>query len=447
MIGPHFPSRVPDPRDPAALAAAVRDARRGLATASAAVRTAVLTRLVGLLRDRETALLAGNQADLEAARAANLSAPLLDRLALSPAKLTTLRQGVEQVAAGGDPLGRVLERRELDEGLELSRVTCPLGVLLIIFESRPDAVIQIGSLAIRSGNGLLLKGGAEARESNQLLVACLRDALSAEGLDPDAIVGVEGREAVTELLKQEEAIDLVIPRGSGELVRFIQESTRIPVLGHAEGICHVYLDAEADPTLALHIVLDSKCDYPAACNAAETLLVHRDFLPRMAEIGEALTAAGVELRADTEALPWLAGASPAEETDGKTEYGDLTLAVRVVGGVEEAMEQIHRNGSAHTDAIVTANPETARRFLSRVDSASVFWNASTRFADGYRYGLGAEVGISTGRIHARGPVGVEGLLSSRWILIGQGQGVGEYGPGKRTFTHRELPIARAGETP
>jgi gamma-glutamyl phosphate reductase len=442
-----FPPRLPDSRDPATLAAAVRDARRGLSTAPAEARTAVLHRLAGLLRVREPELLAANRADVDAARAASLTGPLLDRLALSASKLATLREGVEQLASGADPLGRVLERRELDQGLVLSRVTSPLGVLLIIFESRPDAVIQIGSLAIRSGNGLILKGGSEATESNRALVACLRDALAAEGLDPDAIVGVEGRAAVAELLKQDHAIDLVIPRGSGELVRSIQASTRIPVLGHAEGICHVYLDAEADPAMAARIVVDSKCDYPAACNAAETVLVHRDFLPQLRPVGEALASAGVEVRADAEALPYLAGALPAGEADGRTEYGDLIVAVRVVGGVEEAMDHIHRFGSAHTDAIVTENAQTAQRFLDGVDSASVFWNASTRFADGYRYGLGAEVGISTGRIHARGPVGVEGLLTSRWILIGAGQGAGDYGPGKRSFTHKELPPAGAGEQP
>jgi len=443
MTDTPFPPSAPDPRDPATLAAAVGEARRALSTAPAAVRSAVLERLAQLLTEREPQILAANRADLESARASDLAGPLLDRLALSPSKLATLRQGVEQLALGGDPLGRVLERRELDEGLVLSRVTSPLGVLLIIFESRPDAVIQIGSLAIRSGNGLILKGGSEARESNRALVVCLRDALASQGLNPDALVGVEGRAAVADLLQQDHHIDLVIPRGSGELVRSIQESTRIPVLGHAEGICHVYVDAEADPAMAKRILVDSKCDYPAACNAVETLLVHRDFLPRLSPVGEALTAAGVELRADAEALPHLPGALPAGEADGQTEYGDLIVAVRVVGGVQEAIDHIHRFGSGHTDAIVTANPGTAQHFLDGVDSASVFWNASTRFADGYRYGLGAEVGISTGRIHARGPVGVEGLLTSRWILIGAGQGAGEYGPGKRSFTHRELPLAGA----
>jgi glutamate-5-semialdehyde dehydrogenase len=426
--------------EPADAAAAVREARRRLATAAAATRSAVLRRLASLLRQREDAILAANRADLEAARESRLSGPLLDRLALSPGKLAVLREGVEQLAGSEDPLERVLERRELDEGLVLSRVTSPLGVLLIIFESRPDAVIQIGSLALRSGNGVLLKGGSEALHSNRILVGCLRDALAGEGLPPDAVTGVEGREAVAALLELDHLIDLVIPRGSGELVRSIQESTRIPVLGHAEGICHLYLDGAADPAMAAHLAVDSKCDYPAACNAVETLLVHRDFLPHLGSVGRALLDAGVELRADPESLAHLpAGAQLAGPEDGSTEYGDLIVAVRTVGDLDEAMDWIHRHGSAHTDAIVTDDPGVARRFLAAVDSASVFWNASTRFADGYRYGLGAEVGISTGRIHARGPVGVEGLLTSRWLLEGHGQGVSDYGPGKRAFTHRELP--------
>lgn len=417
-----------------------RDAQRALAAAGADRRSAVLRRLEELLATRETDLLAANTRDLAAAEEAGLTGPLLHRLALSPGKLATLREGVAQLAGNPDPLGRVLERRELDEGLILSRVTSPLGLLLVIFESRPDAVIQIGSLALRSGNGVLLKGGSEATRSNRALVACLRDALAEEGLAPDAVTGVEGREAVGHLLELDHLVDLVIPRGSGALVRSIQESTRIPVLGHAEGICHLYLDAKADPAMAAHLAVDGKCTYPSACNAVETILVHRAFLPHLPGLGRALHEAGVEVRADQEALPHLPGAVLAGPADGAMEYGDLIVAVRVVGTLEEALDAIHRNGSAHTDAIVTADPEAARQFLDRVDSASVFWNASTRFADGYRYGLGAEVGISTGRIHARGPVGVEGLLTSRWLLRGEGQGVGEYGPEGREFTHRDLPL-------
>lgn len=422
-------------------ARAARAAQRRLGSAPAAARTEALHQLAGLLAEREADLLAANRLDLEAARAGGLAAPLLGRLALSADKLATLREGVEQLAAGADPIGRAVRQTELDDGLVLTQVQSPLGVLLIIFESRPDAVVQIGSLALRSGNAVLLKGGSEALHSNRALVGCLRGALAAAGLPEDAVQGVEGREAVAGLLGLDGLIDLVIPRGSGDLVRSIQASTKIPVLGHAEGICHLVLDAAADPAMAAKLAVDGKCGYPSACNATETLLVDRGFLPHLAAVGRALAERGVELRADPEALAHLADlptARPATAADWATEHGDLVLGVRTVGGLDEAIDHIHRYGSAHTEAIVTADAAAGERFLREVDAASVFVNASTRFADGYRYGLGAEVGISTGRIHARGPVGVEGLLTTRWLLQGQGQAVTDYGPGKRAFTHRPL---------
>jgi glutamate-5-semialdehyde dehydrogenase len=399
-----------------------------------------LGRLATRLREKAPELLAANRKDLAAAEATSLGLPLLNRLAVGESKLETLRDGVKQLAAEADPIGRALRRTELDEGLVLRQVSSPIGVLLIIFESRPEAVIQIGSLALRTGNAVLLKGGSEALHSNRALVQCLRDSVADEGYDPAVISGVEGREAAQALLEHDELIDLVIPRGSGELVKSIQASTKIPVLGHAEGICHLYLHEDADPEMAARVAVDSKCDYPAACNAAETLLVHRDFLPKLGSIARALTEAGVELRADTESRLHAPGSVEAGDQDGTVEYGDLILAVRTVGSLEEAIEHIHRHGSAHTDAIVSDSEEIRRRFLTEVDSASVFANASTRFADGFRYGLGAEVGISTGRIHARGPVGVEGLLTTRWLLEGEGQGASDYGPGKRSYTHRALPV-------
>lgn len=416
-----------------------RAAQRRLGAAEPESRDRILERLASLLVERRQDLQGANRRDLAEARACGLAPSLLDRLELSEAKLATLVEGVEQLAGDPDPLGRELRRTELDQGLVLRQVRSPIGVLLIIFESRPDAVIQIGSLALRSGNGLLLKGGAEALHSNRALVACLRDAVDAEGLDADVIQGVEGRDAAAALLAHDGLIDLVIPRGSGDLVRAIQSSTRIPVLGHAEGVCHLYLDASADPGMAARLALDGKCDYPAACNAIETLLVHREFLPALENVARALSEGGVALRADDRALPWCPGATRASEGDWGTEYGDLVLAVRVVDDLEQAIDHIHRYGSAHTDAVVAEDPEVRRRFLNEVDSASVFANASTRFADGYRYGLGAEIGISTGRIHARGPVGVEGLLTTRWLLVGEGHAAGDYGPGKRVFAHRPLP--------
>lgn len=416
-----------------------RRAQRALRAAPGEARTAVLRRLEALLVEREAALLAANREDVAAAERDGLAAPLLRRLALTPAKLATLRDGLRQLAAWPDPVGQTVLRRELDQGLVLRQVKSPIGVLLVVFESRPDAVVQIGALALRAGDAVLLKGGAEARASNQALVACLRDALAREGLDPDAVGAVEDREAFGRLLALDREVDLVIPRGSSQLVRHVQASTRIPVLGHAEGICHLYLDRAADPAMAARLAVDGKCDAPSACNATETLLVHRDFLPHLPAVGAALQARGVELRADPHALPHLPGAVAAGEGDGDTEYGDLVLAVFTVPDLEAALRFVADHGSGHTDAIVTDDADAAARFLAEVDSASVFHNASTRFADGYRFGLGAEVGISTGRIHARGPVGVEGLLTTRWLLEGAGQVAADYGPGKRAFTHRDLP--------
>ena len=423
-----------------ARAAAVRGARRVIGSAPAERRTAALRALRDVLLRSRGEISWANEEDLARAAEEGLSGPLLHRLGLSDAKFESLLEGVDALAEGEDPIDRVITRTELDEGLVLERVQSPLGVLLIIFESRPDAVIQIGSLAIRSGNGVIMKGGREAARSNVVLVDCLRRALDEVGLDPLAVLGVPDRRDVDELLALDDLIDLVIPRGSGALVRSIQERSRIPVLGHAEGVCHLYVDASADPEMAVRLAVDGKCDYPAACNATETLLVHEAFLPKLGAIGEALRERGVELRCDEPSrrlLPW---AEAALEADWGREFADLTLAVRTVESLEEAIDHIHTYGSSHTDAIVAEDRGVGERFLRAVDAASVFHNASTRFADGFRYGLGAEVGISTSRIHARGPVGVEGLLTTRWLLRGEGQGAADYGPGKRAFTHRSLEL-------
>jgi len=425
--------------DLAPLAHQVRQAQRQLASAPGSQRSRLLWHLAELLEERREELLAANRLDLEAARRDSLATPLLRRLELTTAKIATLCQGARQLAEQADPLGQALRRTELDEGLELTQVRSPIGVLLIIFESRPDVVIQIGSLALRSGNGVLLKGGSEATESNRVLAQCLADVLAGEGLPGAAVSLVEGRQAVHQLLELDSLIDLVIPRGSGELVRSIQSATRIPVLGHAEGICHLYLDVDADPRMATHLAVDGKCGYPAACNATETLLVHEGFLPQLPAVGRALLEAGVVLRADRRARAHLSAAEPADSSDWQTEWGGLTLGIKTVTNLAEAIDHIHRYGSAHTEAIVTDNATTAESFLRQVDAASVFHNASTRFADGYRYGLGAEVGISTGRIHARGPVGAEGLLTTRWLLRGSGQAAADYGAGKRAFKHLALP--------
>lgn len=420
-------------------AASARSAQRQLGAAPPEARDAILGHLERLLREREAELLAANKLDIEAAEGTDLPEPVFKRLALTSAKLETLRAGVRQLIDGGDPIGETILARELDDGLVLRKVQAPLGVLLIIFESRPDAVIQIGSLALRAGDAVLMKGGSEALHSNRALTDLLREAVAAAGLDSDVVQNIEGREAVAGLLELDEHIDLVIPRGSNALVRSIQESSRIPVLGHADGVCHLYLDAEADKDKAIRLAVDAKTDYPAVCNAIENLLVHEDF-PHTGAVIDALVDQGVELRGDESIVAMRDGVVAATEEDWSTEYGDLTLAVRRVSGLDEAVDHIHRYGSAHTEAIVTENAETAAAFLNTVDAASVFWNASTRFADGFRYGLGAEVGIATGRLHARGPVGVEGLLTTRWLLEGDGHVAADYGPDGRSFTHRDLPV-------
>jgi len=416
-----------------------REAQRVFGALDPEVRTAALRHLETLLEEREEVLVAANQRDLDAPEAADLPGPVLKRLALSPSKLETLREGVRILVDSADPIGRPLVRRELDDGLILEQVRVPIGVLLIVFESRPDAVIQIGSLAIRTGNAVLMKGGSEARHSNQALTDLLREAIAAAGAPADVVQNIEGRQAVADLLSLDEHIDLVIPRGSAQLVRNIKAASRIPVLGHADGICHVYVDAAADTEMAVRVALDSKTNYAAVCNAAETLLLDRRF-PQGGAVIRALLEAGVEVRGGPEISAMAEGVTPARPSDFGQEFGDFTIAARVVENLEEAIAHIHTYGSAHTDTIVTNNGETAKRFLETVDSASVFWNASTRFADGFRYGLGAEVGIATGRVHARGPMGAEGLYTTKWLLAGEGHVVGDYGPGKRSFTHQDLAV-------
>lgn len=420
------------------MATEARRASRALARAGGEKRSEILLAVASQLSQRTDEILAANKADLDRALETGLSAALKGRLALSPAKLETLVDGARQLAAGKDPVGQRLRATRLDEGLVLEQVTSPLGVVLIIFESRPDVVVQIGLLTIRSGNAVIMKGGSEALASNRVLVSCLRDAAEACGVDPQVVCQVEKREEIAALLELDDQIDLVIPRGSGEMVRSIQATTRIPVLGHAEGVCHVYFDAAADLERATRIAVDSKCDYPSACNAAETFLVHAALLPKFQPVVDALVANGVEIRADERAAAALTGVSAASPEDFGAEFGELVVALKTVDGLDEAIGHIHEHGSSHTEAVVTEDPAVGDAFLAGVDAASVFHNASTRFADGYRFGLGAEVGISTGRIHARGPVGADGLLTTRWLLRGEGQVASDYGPDGRTYLHEPL---------
>ena len=400
-------------------AVAAREAGQILRGLTSSKRAALLRRMASALEANASRILAANKQDVRDGEGA-LSEALAARLSLSLGKLESLADGIRALSEMPEPIGQVLRQTELAEGLNLKQLTSPLGVLLVIFESRPDALPQVASLALRSGNGLILKGGHEAARTNRVLHEVLTLALRPDV--PAAVIGlVETREEVADLLALDDVIDLVIPRGSNAMVRHIQENTRIPVLGHADGICHVFVDAQADPDMARAVVLDSKTDYPAACNAMETLLIHADF-PDTAGLLAALGDAGVTI---------LQGPD-----DRGVEYGDLTCSVQIVSDLDAAIAHIHHYGSGHTECIVTADPQAAAAFLDQVDSACVFHNASTRFADGYRFGLGAEVGISTSRIHARGPVGVEGLLTTRWQLSGTGDTVAPFSAGERVFTHR-----------
>jgi glutamate-5-semialdehyde dehydrogenase len=402
-------------------------------------REAVLA-MAAALEAHAGEIVAANQQDLEAAAADGLPSALVARLKLDAGKLDGAIAGVRQVAELPDPVGVRQLHRELDDGLLLERFSVPLGVLGVIFEARPDAVMQIASLAIRSGNGAILKGGREASRSCSAILKALQLGLEASAVSPQALDLLTSREESLALLKLDGLVDLIIPRGSNELVRFIQDNTRIPVLGHADGICHLYVDEQVNLEQAIRIAVDAKTQYPAACNAIETLLLHR--LTAEAFLEQALPVfrqAGVQLRGDA-ASQALGVEQAADDSDWSTEFSDLVLSVRVVTDLEEALEHIRRYGSRHTDAICTTNADTAETFLRSVDSAGVYWNCSTRFADGFRYGFGAEVGISTQTLPPRGPVGLEGLVTYRYQLRGDGHIAADYASGVRCFTHRDLPL-------
>ena len=399
-----------------------------------------------LVAERET-ILEANRTDKDDARRqveeGSLSKALFTRLDLEGEKFDGMIAGVDDVLKLPDPVGVVHAATRLDSGLDLYQVSCPIGVIGVIFEARPEAAVQISALTLKSANSVILKGGREADRTNRALAHAIRKGLSqVTGVPEDAVQLIATREEVHHLLDLDEWIDLIIPRGSNELVRSIQESTRIPVLGHADGICSVYLDASADPGKAIDVVVDSKTQYPATCNSVETLLVHRHALSVLSRVGAALRERGVELRCDAESLAALDGAEPSSEVDYDTEFLDLVLAVNTVDSLDDAIEHINRHGSHHTDAIVTEDAAAAERCMARGDSAGVFRNAATRFADGFRYGLGAEVGISTNKTHARGPVGLEGLVISKFRLLGNGQKVADYGPGRKSFQHERISTSQ-----
>ncbi|KAL6619129.1 hypothetical protein ACP70R_034268 [Stipagrostis hirtigluma subsp. patula] len=418
------------------MAVAARECSRNLQNLSSDERKKILLDVADALEANEDLIRKENEADVAAAQDAGYEKSLVARLTLKPGKITSLANSIRTLANMEDPINQILKRTEVAENLVLEKTSCPLGVLLIVFESRPDALVQIASLAIRSGNGLLLKGGKEAMRSNSILHKVITDAI------PDNVGGkliglVTSRDEIADLLELDDVIDLVIPRGSNKLVSQIKASTKIPVLGHADGVCHVYIDKSADMNMAKRIVLDAKIDYPAACNAMETLLVHKDLIkdPGLDDILQSLKTEGVAIYGGPVAREVL-GIPKADSFHH--EYSSMACTIEFVDDVQSAIDHIHRYGSSHTDCIITRDDKVAETFLRRVDSAAVFHNASTRFSDGARFGLGAEVGISTGRIHARGPVGVEGLLTTRWILRGSGQVVN--GDKDVAYTHKILPL-------
>lgn len=422
-----------------ALAKSTRQAARQLAVISTEAKNQAIEAIAQALEAATPDILAANVADCQAAKEDNIAKPLYDRLKLDETKLKAAIQGVRDVGRLSDPVGEVQLHRELDEGLILKRISCPLGVLGIIFEARPDAAIQITSLAVKSGNGVILKGGKEAVRSCEAIVKAIHQGLAQTSVDPAVVQLLTTREETIAMLKLDEYIDLIIPRGSNSFVQFVQNNTRIPVLGHADGICHIYIDSTADLEKGVNLTVDAKTQYPAVCNAIETLLIHsaiaNKFLPLAAA---ALQQRQVELRGD-EATCKILDIAPATEDDWATEYNDLILSIKIVDSLDDAIQHINTHGSRHTEAIVTEDLVTAETFMNQVDAANVFHNCSTRFADGFRYGFGAEVGISTNKIPPRGPVGLEGLVTYKYKMTGKGDVVATYaGKDAKAFTHRDL---------
>ena len=401
-------------------------------------RIKALNFMADYLEKNSKEILEANNEDYSSAEKKGISRALLSRLKLSKSKLNSGIEGVRKVGDLADPVNQVQIKRELSKGLILERKTVPIGVLGVIFESRPDAVMQISSLAIRSGNGVMLKGGSEANLTNTAIVKALQEGLNESGLDKNAICLLTSRKDSMAMLNLEKYINLIIPRGSNELVKFIQENTRIPVLGHADGICHLFIDIEANLEMALSVALDSKIQYPAACNAIETLLVHKDIAPAFLEKAIPLfNSNDVKLIGDKRSVE-LGLKYEASLEDWKTEYLDLILSIKIVDDLEEAITHIQKYSSKHTDGIITENSNTANKFMNVVDSAGVFHNCSTRFADGFRYGFGAEVGISTQTLPPRGPVGLEGLVTYKYFLKGDGNIVDDFSSGKAIYTHKDL---------
>ena len=421
---------------------AAQRAAHALASLDIETRNRALLAIGAALEDGAEEIFAANRRDMRRAEEAHLAAPLRKRLHFGRTKLEALIAGIQATERLPDPVGRTLEARELDERLVLYRRSVPIGTIGVIFESRPDALVQISTLCLKSANALLLKGGSEARESNTVLARIVAWASIQAGVPENWLQLLTTRADVVELLSCDEYIDLIVPRGSNQFVRHIMDNTTIPVLGHADGVCHLYIDRVANLDMATRIAIDAKIEYVAVCNAIETILIHAMCAARsMPALAVALERAGVTIRGDERVKAMLPQVEAATDEDWATEYLAPIVSIRIVDSLDAAVEHINRYGSRHTDAIVTDDEERAHRFMACVDSASVLHNCSTRFADGYRYGLGAEIGIATGKLHCRGPVGLSGLLTYRWELFGDGHVVADYnGDQARPFQHRELPL-------
>ena len=409
-----------------------------MAASSEEVRNRALRGVADAIAAAKADILEENRKDLEAAEQKGISAPVLKRLKFGEDKIRDVLDGIEELIGLPDPLNRITLARELDEGLRLYRQTCAIGVIGVIFEARPDAMVQVASLCVKSGNCAMLKGGSEARLTNRKLFEVIYGAVLESGLPEGCLMLAETHDDIDNVLQCHESIDLLIPRGSNEFVQYIMNNTKIPVMGHADGICHIYVDKDADLEKAIPIIVDAKTQYAAACNAVETLLIHRDAAEKLLpQLAKALADAGVRLRG-TEGVRGIVECDAAGEEDFRTEYLDYIVSAKIVDSLDEAIDHINRYGSHHTDSILTENRDAAERFLQLVDSAGVYCNCSTRFADGFRYGFGAEVGISTGKIHARGPVGLEGLVTYKYKLYGDGHIVKDYAEGRRQFHFKDL---------
>lgn len=409
-----------------------------LASANAELKNKALEEISRLIEARKEEIFNANKEDILRSEKENLAAPLLKRLKFDENKLSEVINGIKSLMELPDPVGKTIDATELDKGLELYRVSCPIGVIGVIFESRPDALVQISTLCLKSGNSVLLKGGREAINTNRVLAGIINEATEKSGIPSGWIQLLETRDDVNEMLKMDDYIDLIIPRGSNEFVKYIMENSNIAVLGHADGICHCYVDDSADLKMAVEIVVDSKTQYVAVCNATETLLVHKDaakdLLPMLKE---ELLKKNVEL-VGCERTREIIDVAFSSDEDWKTEYLDYKLSIKIVDSIDEAIDHINTYGSGHTDSIISSNKENVELFMNLVDAGNVFWNCSTRFSDGFRYGFGAEVGISTNKIHARGPVGLEGLLIYKYKLVGNGHVVSDYASQTRSFTHKKI---------